>query len=88
IIGTGYNGSPLGMDHCLDGACPRGRKSYEEKPAFTDYSDCIATHAEVNALGQHLELTGALPWTMYSTCAPCPDCDAALKKFGVRVVAP
>jgi deoxycytidylate deaminase len=53
VWATGYNGPPTGgQPGCLDGACPRGLKSKEEIPPYSDYSNCIAVHAEVNALRQ------------------------------------
>lgn len=57
IWATGYNGTP-GRDEpsCPEGACPRGQKSYEEHPGYQegnqDFSDCIAVHAEENAIRQ------------------------------------
>lgn len=89
IVGTGYNGSVPGAGHCIDGHCPRGRKSYDEKPAFTDYGDCIAVHAEMNALKQADSLIGPVSgsaWVMYVTCHPCPDCKAILDQRRIRVV--
>lgn len=90
IISTGYNGSPSGTAHCIDGACPRGKLSYEEQPAFKDYGNCIAVHAEVNALTQAM-VDGWLPYleysTIYITCQPCEDCARRLACIG-RVVYP
>ena len=46
IISTGYNGSPRGITNCIDlkkcirSECPRG----------TGYENCIAVHAEMNAI--------------------------------------
>lgn len=45
--GVGYNGSPPGMAHCIDGACPRLR---EEDTPGSSYDTCIAQHAEAGAL--------------------------------------
>ena len=90
IIATGYNGAPAGMDHCVDGACPRGRKTYDEQPAFAPYNDCIAWHAERNAVQQFLltfpdrEALDGL--TMYVTCQPCPDCAALLEHHRIGAV--
>lgn len=57
IWGTGRNGTvERSVPGCLDGACPRGLKDYGELPGSLqgnhDYSDCIARHAEENALWQ------------------------------------
>lgn len=54
IAATGYNGSPPGAGSCLAGECPRGTKTHEEHAGLekgnNDYSDCIALHAETNAI--------------------------------------
>lgn len=89
IRGTGYNGSPAGLPGCLsDGACPRGKLSYSEVPADSDYSNCIADHAERNALrhSRPEDLKGA---TLYVTRPPCPGCTTLITTCGiVRVVHP
>jgi dCMP deaminase len=89
IRGTGYNGSPAGLPGCLtDRACPRGRLSYDEVPADSDYSNCIADHAERNALrhSRPEDLKGA---TLYVTRPPCPSCTTLINACGiVRVVSP
>lgn len=90
IVSTGYNGAPSGRPGCLtSGACPRGRMSYDEVPAFSQYAAgagaCIALHAEVNAvLFARRNLTGC---TIYITCQPCPDCAKVVAGAGLaRVV--
>lgn len=89
IRGTGYNGSPAGLPGCLtDGACPRGRLSYDEVLADSDYSNCVADHAERNALrhSRPEDLKGA---TLYVTRPPCPSCTTLINACGiVRVVTP
>lgn len=60
VWGTGYNGTPeRGQAGCLDGACERGRHDYGELDGYQqgnqDYSNCIAVHAEDNALRQFAE---------------------------------
>lgn len=72
IRSTGYNGPPSGYGHCDEGACPRGGS---ELPAGADpdYSNCVALHAEANALlfcGPE-QRDGA---TLYTTQAPCFAC--------------
>lgn len=82
VLGLGYNGAPPGEPHCTDGACPRGLKSYDEVPAFSNYDNCIAVHAEVNALR-------AAPGSgniMFITCQPCEDCHILLVKNGIDPV--
>lgn len=86
IWATGYNGTiGRGMAGCLEGACPRGRFTYEELRGYQqgnqDYSDCIARHAEINALRQFQVVRGSLdeescpdPPIMYISAAPCNGC--------------
>lgn len=89
IVSVGYNGAPSGDSGCLtQNACPRGRKSYEEVPSLSgDYSDCIAVHAEANAIvyaGQSCK--GA---TIYITGEPCSGCVKLIRAAGIeRVVYP
>lgn len=47
VVGTGYNGAPPGIQHCADGGCPRFQQG---SAPGTDYDNCIALHAEENAL--------------------------------------
>jgi dCMP deaminase len=47
VAGVGYNGSPPGVGHCIDGACPRYAMGSEPG---SQYDNCIAQHAEANAL--------------------------------------
>ncbi len=68
LIGEGYNGSPPGMPHCVDGFCPR---FVNDAPAdrLGDYDNCVSTHAELNALihsprkpGSELVVNGSPCW--------------------------
>lgn len=61
IISSGYNGSPKGMEHCLDVGC------------LIKNNHCIRVmHAEQNALLQAgKEAEGA---NLYCTCLPCEIC--------------
>ena len=47
IVGTGYNGGPSGTKHCNEGGCPR---LAEGSAPGSNYDNCIAIHAEANAL--------------------------------------
>ena len=47
VVGFGYNGSPPGHPHCNQGGCPR---LSEQSSPGTTYDNCIANHAEANAL--------------------------------------
>lgn len=86
IIATGYNGTVPGNPGCLEGACPRGKLSYEELPPEGNYGNCIATHAERNAIlySDPEERSGT---TLYVTRRPCVGCKELLLAVGVtRVV--
>jgi dCMP deaminase len=92
VVATGYNGSPPGGPSCLAGECPRGLKSYDERPGArqgnNDYSDCVAIHAEANAL-VHGAYAQAVGGTVYITGKPCDMCSKLIKAAGIeRVVTP
>jgi dCMP deaminase len=79
VVSTGYNGVTPGRDGCLNGKCPRGRRTKEEIPDLEPSYDipgptfCIATHAEMNALIQAdpVQIKGG---TLYCTLRPCSSC--------------
>lgn len=83
IISTGYNGSPPGGDSCLAGKCPRGLLSSEEIAHLSpDYSNCIALHAEMNAIAYAgRDTRGA---TIYITGPPCDMCSKLIAAAGIR----
>jgi len=89
VLSVGYNGLPAGIPGCATaGNCPRGRLSYSEVPADSDYANCAATHAERNAIehADPYELPGS---TLYVTRPPCPGCTTLIEACGiVRVVNP
>lgn len=88
VASTGYNGSPSGGPSCLAGECPRGLLSNAECRSLTSYENCIALHAEQNAIayssGQ--DTRGA---TLYVTGAQCDMCRKLTQAAGIaRVVWP
>lgn len=88
LVSAGYNGSPAGGPSCLAGQCPRGRMSKEEVAPGTSYDNCIAVHAEVNAVirASWEEMLGA---TLYCTDPPCLDCGKVISATPIsRVVTP
>jgi dCMP deaminase len=89
VRGTGYNGAPSGVPGCKSqGACPRGKLSPDECPRDSDYSNCIADHAERNAI-RHTSPEERLGATLYSTREPCPACWTLIRASGIaRVVTP
>jgi len=82
IVATGYNGGPSGYPHCEDGACPRADS---ETPQGYDYDNCIAIHAEANALlfSSPEERERA---SLYCTGAPCFGCAKLIANSGVSEV--
>jgi dCMP deaminase len=77
IRSTGYVGVAPGVTGCLEGACPRGRMTYQEFPSVEDYSNCISTHAERNAL-LYCDPEDRAGTTMYVTRKPCVFCKQLL----------
>ena len=86
IVSTGYNGSPPGGPSCLAGECPRGLLTEDELPSNSaDYSNCIALHAEQNAIAYAREPGD----TVYVTGEPCDMCGKLIRAAGItRVVWP
>lgn len=89
VRGTGYNGAPSGVPGCLtSGSCPRGQLDAEQCEPNSDYANCVADHAERNAI-RHTppeELPGS---TLYVTREPCPACWTLILASGIyRVVTP
>lgn len=83
VIGFGYNGSPPGMGHCNEGHCPRFQRG---SAAGSIYDDCIAQHAEANALlwTDPAQRTGS---TLIVNGPPCFGCAKQIASSGVsRVV--
>ena len=69
IVGFGYNGGPKGMKHCDEGGCPR---FMENSPSGSNYDNCIAIHAEQNAL-LHSDYS-TKPVKLYINAPPCFTC--------------
>jgi dCMP deaminase len=89
VRGTGYNGAPAGVPGCASaGACPRGKLSVDECAPNSDYANCLADHAERNAI-RHTPPTELPGSTLYVTREPCPSCWTLIRACGiVRVVTP
>lgn len=75
IVGTGYNGSPSGMPHCIEGEC-----------LLDDQGRCKRTiHAEVNAISsaiRHHDFTPILS-TLWATHEPCFECYKLIIATGI-----
>lgn len=83
VVGTGYNGPPRGM--AVSGPCT-GWCERAKTGGSLSYDDCVASHAEANALmssdRRHRE-----GGTAYVTRVPCFMCAKMLANSGVaRVV--
>ncbi len=86
IIGTGYNGSPPGVGHCTEGHCPR---RLERTVPGENYSNCIAIHAEANAL-IYSDRLSRMGGTLYVNGYSCYDCAKLIAGSGIArlVVTP
>lgn len=89
VLSVGYNGVIAGVPGCLTaGNCPRGQLSYDEVKADSDYANCIATHAERNAI-EHAPPDQLRDSVLYVTRKPCPACTTLIQACGIqRVVWP
>lgn len=80
VAGVGYNGSPPGLGHCIDGACPRAS---ENSAPGSQYDNCIAQHAEANALlwsDPSLRNGG----TLIVNGPPCFGCAKQISSAGIK----
>jgi dCMP deaminase len=86
VRGAGYNGTPSGMDNCVDGGCPRYANGV---PSSTPYDHgpglCWAVHAEVNAL-MGLDRDVLVGSTLYVNGTCCVGCAKQIAGSGVRRV--
>lgn len=84
IQSTGYNGPPSGYGHCDVGNCPRGA-STGAVGVPADYDNCVAIHAEANALlfAAPAERDGG---SVYTTAAPCFACAKLIANSGLAEV--
>lgn len=80
IRATGYNGAPMGKSGCH--SCPR---RYSDVPSGSSYDNCVAVHAEANALlyCDREDLHGA---TLYITREACYACSKLIEASGVERV--
>lgn len=85
IRATGYNGAPAGDPGCE--SCPRRTSDVDPGSSYdTGPGQCVAVHAEANALlyCNREDLVGA---TLYLTTDPCDGCLKLIKASGIsRVV--
>lgn len=81
IVGVGYNGGPSGMVHCKDGGCPR---QIQQSSNGTNYDNCIAIHAEQNAL-LHCDYSSG-PKKIYVNGPPCFTCAKLIANSTIKSV--
>lgn len=74
IIGTGYNGAPSTLPHCIDVGCE-----------LDSFGSCTRTdHAESNALSRRLVST--VDSVLYCTDRPCYSCAKLISEYRIRRV--
>jgi len=78
VLSTGYNGVPRHFDHCISNPCAGASDSHG------DNSNCLAVHAEQNALLQCTDLDRAR--IMYVSCLPCFACSKMIANTNIRTV--
>ena len=79
IVGTGYNGPPSGMPHCIEQPCKA-----LEMAAPASHLACRSIHAEVNAIlvAGHQCRGG----TLAITTSPCGECAKIIVNAGIKRV--
>lgn len=93
ILGHGRNGVLLRGGRCDEGACPRGQKTHDELAPYSDYTDCMAPHAEVQAWRDAMKTYSGVTMpareglVMIVNAVPCEPCQAFLEtRVGTVVV--
>lgn len=81
ILATGYNGVPIGLEHCDVVGCLRDKLGI---PSGEKHELCRGLHAEQNAVIQAARFGIAMDGsTIYSTTRPCVLCAKILINSGV-----
>ena len=84
ILATGYNGAPVGIEHCDKAGCVRSQMNV---PSGQRHELCRGLHAEQNALLQAaLHGVSVRDSILYSTIQPCIICAKMLINAGVKEV--
>lgn len=79
VVGMGYNGAPPGMQHCIDGGCPRFQ---EGSVPGSNYDNCVSIHAEENAIIRSSP-EGRRGGTLLVNGTPCFGCAKKICNSGV-----
>jgi dCMP deaminase len=84
ILSTGYNGAPIGLEHCIDIGCVRESRKIASGER---HELCRGLHAEQNAIIQAayhgVSINGA---DLYSTHLPCSICMKMIINAGIERV--
>ena len=84
MLATGYNGAPVGCNHCIDIGCLRDQLNI---PSGERHEICRATHAEQNAIAQAAYSgTSVKNGIMYVTTQPCVLCAKLIINAGISKV--
>jgi len=81
IVGIGYNGGPRGFQHCENGGCPRFQQMSD---SGSSYDNCIAVHAEANAL-LHSDYSSQA-YKIYVNGPPCFSCAKLIANSTIKQV--
>ena len=82
--GTGYNGAPSGLKHCVEVGCLREKMNISSGER---HELCRAIHAEQNAVIQAaVHGVGIESSILYTTVHPCILCAKMLINCGVREI--
>ena len=79
VVATGYNGTPPGTKHCIDGGCERFKQG---SAPGSSYDNCDALHAEQNALIR-AEPHRTRGGTIIVNGPPCFTCSKLIANSGV-----
>jgi len=93
IVSTGYNGSPRGIENCVDlNTCTREEQNI---PSGERYELCEAVHAEQNAIingppermkGATIYIAGFEEDDNFAAGRPCKLCDRMIRNSQISLV--
>ncbi|MDO8283316.1 MAG: dCMP deaminase family protein [Thermodesulfovibrionia bacterium] len=93
LISTGYNGSPRGIDNCID--LQRCIRKEQNIPSGERYELCEAVHAEQNAIinappermkGAIIYIAGFEDDNSFANGRPCKLCDRMIRNAQIKEV--
>ena len=84
ILSTGYNGAPMGLDHCLNTGCLREKNNI---PSGERHELCRGLHAEQNAIIQAayhgVSVNDSI---LFCTNLPCIICLKMIINAGIKKI--